>query len=154
MRNICFAARRLASTYPDVHVVFSVHLNPETQTVAREILGDLDRVTLLEPVDYLPFVNLMKASTLILSDSGGMQEEAPSLGKPVLVLRDSTERPEAVESGCVKLVGTDTDTVFQEASELLDDTAKYDAMAQASNPYGDGHAAERIADALALQLGD
>lgn len=153
MRSVCRAARRLAETYDDIHVLFSVHLNPETQAAAHEILDGVDRVTLLPPVDYLPFVNLMKASTLILSDSGGMQEEAPSLGKPVLVLRDSTERPEAVDSGCVRLVGTDADDVFIEASLLLDDAEEYDAMAHSSNPYGNGHAADVIADILQDQLG-
>jgi UDP-N-acetylglucosamine 2-epimerase (non-hydrolysing) len=153
MRDICRAAERIARTYDDAHVLFSVHLNPETQTVAHEILDGVARVTLMQPVDYLPFVNLMKAATLILSDSGGMQEEAPSLGKPVLVLRDSTERPEAVDSGCVRVVGTTTDTVFAEASLLLDDAEEYDLMARASNPYGDGHAAEAIADVLEAELG-
>lgn len=153
MRGICRAAGRLVERYPDVHVFFSVHLNPETQAAANEILGGVERVTLLPPVDYLPFVNLMKASTLILSDSGGMQEEAPSLGKPVLVLRDTTERPEAVDVGTVRLVGTDEETILAEASLLLDDAEEYAAMANASNPYGNGTAAERIADILEEQLG-
>jgi len=152
MRSVCRAAGRLAQRYPDVHVLFSVHLNPETQAAAAEILGGVDRVTLLPPVDYLPFVNLMKASTLILSDSGGMQEEAPSLGKPVLVLRDDTERPEAVDVGTVRLVGTDEERVLAEASLLLDDADEYAAMANASNPYGNGRAAEKIADVLEEQL--
>jgi UDP-N-acetylglucosamine 2-epimerase (non-hydrolysing) len=152
MRDVCRAARRLAEERPDVHVLFSVHLNPETQAAAHEILGATDRVTLMKPVDYLPFVNLMKASTLILSDSGGMQEEAPSLGKPVLVLRDCTERPEAVDAGTVRLVGTDEDAIVTQAELLLDDPAEYEEMSRASNPYGDGTAANRIADILAEQL--
>ena len=152
MRSVCRAARRLAEERPDVHVLFSVHLNPETQAAANEILGGVERVTLMKPVDYLPFVNLMKASTLILSDSGGMQEEAPSLGKPVLVLRDCTERPEAVDAGTVRLVGTDADAIVAQAGLLLDDPAEYDRMSQASNPYGDGTSAQRIAEVLAQQL--
>jgi len=153
LRDVCRAAKRLVQTYDDVHVLFSVHLNPEVQVVAREILGGIDRVDLVPPQDYLPFVHLMKASTIILSDSGGVQEEAPSLGVPVLVLRDCTERPEALAAGTVRLVGTDESAVFAEASLLLDDAAEYDAMAQASNPFGDGHAAQRIAEVLAEQLG-
>lgn len=153
MRCVCRAARRLTEVHPDVHVLFSVHLNPEVQEAAREVLGGCERVDLLPPLDYLPFVNLMKSATLILSDSGGMQEEAPSLGKPVLVLRDTTERPEAVEAGVVRLVGTDEEQVFEQAALLLGDREAYDLMAQASNPFGDGKAAERIAQILAEQLG-
>lgn len=153
VRNVCKAARRLVESNEDTHVLFSVHLNPEVQGTAREILGDVPRVDLLSPVEYLPFINIMKASTLILSDSGGMQEEAPSLGVPLLVLRTCTERPEAVQSGTVRLVGTDTDAVFGEASLLLDDAAEYATMAHAANPFGDGHAAERIAEILHEQLG-
>ncbi len=152
MRSVCRAAARLVEERRDIQVLFSVHLNPETQAVASEILGGIDRVTLMEPVDYLPFINLMKASTLIMSDSGGMQEEAPSLGKPVLVLRDCTERPEALEAGTVRLVGTDTETIVEEATLLLDDAEEYQRMSKASNPFGDGHAAERIAEVLAEQL--
>lgn len=150
---VCRAAKRLVETHPDVHVLFSVHLNPEVQEIAREVLGGVDRVDLLAPLDYVPFVNLMKASTLILSDSGGMQEEAPSLGVPVLVMRDCTERPEAVAAGTVRLVGTDEERVFAEASLLLDDAEEYAAMAHAANPFGDGTAATRIAEVLAEQLG-
>jgi len=152
LRRVCRAAKTLAEEYDDLHVLFSVHLNPEVQDAAREILGEVDRVDLLPPQDYLPFVHLMRAATLILSDSGGMQEEAPSLGKPVLVLRDTTERPEAVAAGTVRVVGTDTARVVMEASLLLDDPKEYEAMSQASNPFGDGHASERIADVLAEQL--
>jgi len=152
LRRVCRAAKVLAETYDDLHVLFSVHLNPEVQEAAREILGGVDRVDLLPPQDYLPFVHLMRVATLILSDSGGMQEEAPSLGKPVLVLRDTTERPEAVAAGTVRLVGTDTARVVAEASLLLDDSVEYEAMSKASNPFGDGHASERIAQVLAEQL--
>lgn len=153
VRAVCRAARRLVERYPDVHVLFAVHLNPEVQEAAREVLLGIDRVDLLGPQEYLPFVKLMEASTLILSDSGGVQEEAPSLGKPVLVLRESTERPEAVAAGTVRLVGTDEDRVVAEASLLLDEADEYAAMAHASNPYGDGRAAERIAEILFGQLG-
>lgn len=153
VRSVCRAARRLVERYPDVHVLFAVHLNPEVQEAAREVLSGVDRVDLLGPQEYLPFVKLMEASTLIMSDSGGVQEEAPSLGKPVLVLRESTERPEAVAAGTVRLVGTDEDRVVAEASLLLDEADEYAAMAHASNPYGDGHAAERIAEILFEQLG-
>lgn len=153
VRSVCRAARRLVERYPDVHVLFAVHLNPEVQDAAREVLSGVDRVDLLGPQEYLPFVKLMEASTLIMSDSGGVQEEAPSLGKPVLVLRESTERPEAVAAGTVRLVGTDEDRVVAEASLLLDEADEYAAMAHASNPYGDGHAAERIAEILFEQLG-
>lgn len=153
IRRVCRAAKRLAETHPDVHVLFSVHLNPEVQQTAREILGDAERVTLLPPQDYLPFVNLMKVATLIMSDSGGMQEEAPSVDVPVLVLRDCTERQEAVETGAVRLVGTDEQRIVAEASRLLDDPAEYQAMARAVNPFGDGLAAQRIANILAEQLG-
>lgn len=153
LRDVCRAARMLAETFSDVQIVFSVHLNPEVRAAAAEVLEGVDRVTLTQPLDYLPFVHLMKASTLILSDSGGVQEEAPSLGKPVLVLRDTTERPEAVSAGTVRLVGCDADRVFAEASRLLTDPAAYAEMSRASNPYGDGHAAERIADVLAKELG-
>lgn len=153
MQAICRAAARIVRAHDDVHVLFSVHLNPETQAVAREILGGVERVSLLEPLDYLPFVNLMKASTLILSDSGGIQEEAPALGVPALVLRESTERPEAVDSGTVRLVGTDESRIFAESCLLLDDAEEYAAMAQAASPYGDGTAAVQIADILQRELG-
>jgi UDP-N-acetylglucosamine 2-epimerase len=153
IRSVCTAAKRLAGDHPDVHVLFSVHLNPEVQQIAHEVLGGVERVTLLPPQDYVPFVNLMRASTLIMSDSGGMQEEAPSLDVPVLVLRDTTERQEAVETGAVRLVGTDADRIVSEASRLLDDASAYDSMARAVNPFGDGRAATRVAEILAEQLG-
>jgi UDP-N-acetylglucosamine 2-epimerase (non-hydrolysing) len=141
--RICLALRELGQR-DDLQIVYPVHLNPNVQEPVRRILSGCDRVHLIEPLDYLPFVYLMSRSTLIITDSGGVQEEAPSLGKPVLVMRDTTERPEAVEAGTVRLVGTNHRRIVDEASTLLDTPAAYDAMARASNPYGDGHAAARI----------
>jgi UDP-N-acetylglucosamine 2-epimerase len=144
---ICGALRELAHR-GDIQVVYPVHLNPAVQEPVRRILGDAAGVTLMPPLDYLPFVRLMTHSHLILTDSGGIQEEAPSLGKPVLVMRDTTERPEAVAAGTVRLVGTDAARIVAETSRLLDDAAAYAAMAHAHNPYGDGQASQRIASAL------
>jgi UDP-N-acetylglucosamine 2-epimerase (non-hydrolysing) len=148
MRDICRAVKEILSLHPEVSVVFPVHKNPIVRDVVFPELGGMDRVVLTEPPDYVPFVHLMKASHLILTDSGGVQEEAPSLGKPVLVLRKTTERPEGVEAGSAKLVGTDKDTIVREAHALLSDRAAYDAMARVNNPYGDGRAAERIWEAI------
>ena len=148
LRQICRALLALADANRDVHVLYPVHLNPNVAGVVRPALGGHPRITLCDPLDYLPFVTAMKRSTLILSDSGGVQEEAPALGKPVLVLRAETERPEAVEAGVVKLVGTDAGVIVSEAQRLLDDQVAYRAMARGVSPYGDGHAAERIADVL------
>jgi len=145
--NICRALQRLGQR-PDVQIVYPVHLNPSVQEPVLRILSDNPGVHLIDPLDYLPFVYLMTRSYLIITDSGGVQEEAPSLGKPVLVMRDTTERPEAVEAGTVKLVGTDTEKIVAEASRLLDDTKAYTAMALAHNPYGDGKASQRIAEIL------
>ena len=145
--NICQALSQLAQR-PDVQVVYPVHLNPNVQEPVNRILANQDNVVLLEPLDYLPFVYLMDKSYLILTDSGGIQEEAPSLGKPVLVMRDTTERPEAVEAGTVALVGTDADRIFETANQLLDDANEYETMSRAHNPYGDGKAANRIAEVL------
>ncbi len=145
--QICHALRGIAER-GDVQVVYPVHLNPAVQEPVHRILGGLEGVALVPPQDYLPFVYLMGKSTLILTDSGGIQEEAPSLGKPVLVMRDTTERPEAVEAGTVKLVGTDAARILAEANRLLDDPAAYAAMSRAHNPYGDGQACVRIAAAL------
>ncbi len=148
-RNLCFAIRDLALRYKDdCHFVYPVHLNPNVQTPVHEILTNLPNVSLLEPVDYSTMVQLMKRSTLILTDSGGIQEEAPSLGIPVLVLREVTERPEAVECGVARLVGTNRDVIVHEAARLLDDVQYYQTMARVTNLYGDGHAAERIVAAL------
>jgi len=145
--GICHALAALASR-GDVQVVYPVHLNPNVQEPVNRILAGVHNVALLEPLDYLPFVYLMDRSNLIITDSGGVQEEAPSLGKPVLVMRDTTERPEAVEAGTVKLVGTDQATIVAEANRLLDDATAFEAMATAHNPYGDGLAASRIAQIL------
>jgi UDP-N-acetylglucosamine 2-epimerase len=139
--------RRLADR-GDVEVIYPVHLNPNVQRAAHEVLGDHPAIHLVAPLDYLPFIHLMRRSTLIVTDSGGVQEEAPSLGKPVLVTRDTTERPEAVAAGTVELVGTDTERLVSCASRLLDDSAAYQAMSFAHNPYGDGRAAARIAETL------
>lgn len=146
--RICQALRELARR-PDVQVVYPVHLNPAVQEPVRRILGDAGNVHLIEPLDYLPFIYLMGRSHLIVTDSGGVQEEAPSLGKPVLVMRDTTERPEAVAAGTVKLVGTSVERILAESARLLDDQAAYTRMAQALNPYGDGLAAARIVRTLA-----
>ncbi len=144
---ICAALARLAAR-DDVDIVYPVHLNPNVQEPVRRLLGGRDNIHLIEPVDYLPFVYLMERAHLIITDSGGIQEEAPSLGKPVLVMRNLTERPEAVEAGTVRLVGTDTEAIVAEAGRLLDDGAAYAAMSGAHNPYGDGHAAGRIVEEI------
>jgi UDP-N-acetylglucosamine 2-epimerase (non-hydrolysing) len=145
--QICHALRGIAGR-GDVQIVYPVHLNPAVQEPVHRILGGVEGVALVPPQDYLPFVHLMGRSTLILTDSGGIQEEAPSLGKPVLVMRDTTERPEAVDAGTVTLVGTDSARILAETNRLLDDPAAYAAMSRAHNPYGDGQACARIAAAL------
>lgn len=145
--RICEALVRLAER-PDVEVVYPVHLNPNVKGPVERLLGGHSNIRLLPPQDYLPFVYLMSRAELIITDSGGVQEEAPSLGKPVLVMRDTTERPEAVDAGTVRLVGTDVDRIVSAARELLDDAGAYRAMSRAHNPYGDGQAAGRILDAL------
>jgi len=146
--RICEALARLAKSFPDIEVLYPVHLNPNVQEPVKRLLAGISNVHLIEPLDYLPFVYLMDRSSLILTDSGGIQEEAPSLGKPVLVMRDTTERPEAVEAGTVRLTGTDVERIVVEASLLLSDKAAYEAMAFAHNPYGDGKACARIIDVL------
>lgn len=148
MRQFYFALRDIVQEFPDVVVVFPVHKNPAVRRVAQEVLGDIDRVKLIEPLDYLPFGNLMDRSYLILTDSGGLQEEAPSLGKPVLVLRENTERPEAIEAGTVDLVGLEREKIYQATKRLLTDSVAYNRMARAVNPYGDGKASRRIIEAL------
>jgi UDP-N-acetylglucosamine 2-epimerase (non-hydrolysing) len=148
MVNIALAINRLASKYPDYDWVYPVHPNPNVHKPMFEMLGQIPNVYLIQPLSYEPFVYLMERSLLMLTDSGGIQEEAPSLGVPILVLRENTERPEAVESGTVRLVGTDSDVIVLETSRLLDDRAAYEAMSKASNPYGDGLAAQRIVDYL------
>lgn len=148
MHHVYRALRRLVEAVPDTEVVFPVHRNPLVREAVSKELEGVAGIHLVEPMEYEPFTNLMARSAIVLTDSGGIQEEAPSLGKPVLVLRDTTERPEAVEAGTVKLVGTDEEKIFRAAYELLTDEKAYKAMAEAVNPYGDGHSAERIADAL------
>lgn len=145
--NICLALRRIASR-SNVEIVYPVHLNPQVREPVQRILAGAANVHLIEPLDYFPFLYLMDRSHLILTDSGGIQEEAPSLGKPVLVMRDTTERPEAVDAGTVRLVGTDQDTIVEATQRLLDDEAQYLTMSRAHNPYGDGQACRRIADIL------
>jgi len=147
MENICRALKELASR-EDVEIVYPVHLNPNVQEPVNRILGNVKRITLLPPLDYLPLVHLMKHAALILTDSGGIQEEAPTFGIPVLVMRETTERPEGVDAGILKLVGTETSRIVNEAGRLLDDPSAFAKMAKAANPYGDGHAAERIVEAL------
>jgi len=145
VRNIYEALLDIVNEFPDVEVVFPVHKNPVVREVAEEMLQGRERFHLIEPLDYEPFAHLMNCCYMVMTDSGGLQEEAPSLGKPVLVLRDTTERPEAVEAGTVKLVGTNRDKIYQEAKRLLTDSREYEQMARAINPYGDGKAARRIA---------
>ena len=153
--NMCKAIRDLAFKYPDVDFVYPMHLNPNVRKPIHEVFGeDLgvhSNLFFIEPLDYLSFVFLMERSTIVLTDSGGIQEEAPGLGKPVLVMRDITERPEALESGTVRLVGTNYGHIVSEVSTLLDDRNVYDQMSKAANPYGDGHACERIIDFLMRQ---
>ena len=148
MRNVYKALKSLVDEFPNVEVIFPVHKNPKVREVVDAELGNLERVRLTDPLDYEPFANLMSRADLILTDSGGVQEEAPALGKPVLVLRDTTERPEALHAGTVKLIGTQRDAVYSAAKTLLTDTAAYRKMAEARSPYGDGHAAKRIVRAL------
>ena len=142
--NICEALKTIAINNPEIDIVYPVHLNPNVQKPVKEILSNISNVHLIEPLQYEQFIYLMDKSYFIITDSGGVQEEAPSLGKPVLVMRDTTERPEAVEAGTVKLVGTHTETIIKEAQKLLDDTTEYEKMSKAHNPYGDGKACERI----------
>ncbi|WP_462180686.1 non-hydrolyzing UDP-N-acetylglucosamine 2-epimerase [Pseudoalteromonas gelatinilytica] len=146
--RICQSISSLASKYPDYNFVYPVHLNPNVQEPVKRLLADKSNVKLIDPQDYLPFVFLMNQAYLILTDSGGVQEEAPSLGKPVLVMRDTTERPEAVAAGTVKLVGTDSDKIITAVSELIDNKETYKQMSFAHNPYGDGKACERIIEGL------
>ena len=139
---------RIVDEFEDIKVIYPIHLNPKVRDVANEIFAGVDRVKLIEPLEVFDFHNFQNKSFIILSDSGGIQEEAPSLGKPVLVLRDTTERPEGIKAGTLKLVGTDEDTIYNETKRLLTDKEEYEKMSKASNPYGDGHASERIADAI------
>jgi len=148
MRNIYQALIDIVNEFPDVEVVFPVHRNPVVRDVAEEMLGGRERFHLIEPLDYEPFANLMNRCYMVMTDSGGLQEEAPSLGKPVLVLRDTTERPEAVQAGTVKLVGTNQQKIYEAAKLLLTDKNEYEKMARAINPYGDGYASKRIVNVV------
>ena len=148
MRHMFRAIRRVMDEHPDVKAIYPIHMNPAVREIANEYLGGDDRIHIIEPLDVLDFHNFLSRSYLILTDSGGIQEEAPSLGKPVLVMRDTTERPEGIAAGTLKLVGTEEETIYKEFSRLLSDEDEYLAMSKASNPYGDGHACERIAEIL------
>ena len=148
MRHIFRAIKRIVDEFNDVKVIYPIHMNPKVREVAKEVFGDADRVKLIEPLEVFDFHNFQNKSYIILTDSGGIQEEAPSLGKPVLVLRDTTERPEGIKAGTLKLVGTDEDVIYEETKKLLLDKKEYEKMSKASNPYGDGHASERIVDAI------
>ena len=148
MVNMFRAIRRVLLEHPDVKAIYPIHLNPVVRQTARDILSDIDRIRIIEPLDVLDFHNFMSRSYLILTDSGGIQEEAPSLGKPVLVMRDTTERPEGIAAGTLRLVGTNEDVICREFSRLLDDENEYISMSNASNPYGDGLASKRIANIL------
>ena len=148
LRNICNAVKRIIMEYPDIEVVYPVHMNPAVRETAQEILGELDRVHLIHPLDVEDMHNLMARSFLVMTDSGGLQEEAPACGVPVLVLRTETERPEAVDAGTVKVVGVEEEAFFESAKTLLTNAEEYEKMAKAVNPYGDGHASERIAKIL------
>lgn len=148
MRNMFRAIRRVMDEHPDTKAIYPIHMNPAVREAAEQELGNDDRIHIIEPLDVLDFHNFQSRSHLILTDSGGIQEEAPSLGVPVLVMRDTTERPEGIAAGTLRLVGTNEETIYREFSRLLTDQKAYDSMAHASNPYGDGHASERIADVL------
>ena len=154
MRDACNAVPKLAETYSDINFIFPVHLNPVVREVVYGTLGSIGNVFLIEPLDYLDFVNLMARSYLIITDSGGVQEEGPSLGKPILVLREVTERPEAVRYGTVKLVGLDGKKIIAAAKKLIDSKTAYTKMATATNPYGDGHASERTVQAIKKYFGE
>ena len=148
LKHMFRAIRRIVDETPDIKVIYPIHMNPVVRQTANEILGDDDRIRIIEPLEVLDFHNFLSRSYLILTDSGGIQEEAPSLGKPVLVMRDTTERPEGIKAGTLKLVGTNEETIYAEFKRLLTDSEEYQKMSQASNPYGDGFASKRIADVL------
>lgn len=148
MRNMFKAIKRIVNEYPDIKVIYPIHMNPIVREAANEILGDCDRIRIIEPLEVLDFHNFLSRSYLILTDSGGIQEEAPSLGKPVLVMRDTTERPEGITAGTLKLVGTEEEIIYKTFKLLLENKEEYEHMSHASNPYGDGFASKRIADIL------
>ena len=153
MRHIFKAIKRIVDEYDDVRVVYPIHKNPKVREIAKEVFGDMNKIKLIEPLEVIDFHNFQNKSYVILSDSGGIQEEAPSLGKPVLVLRNTTERPEGISAGTLKLVGTDEDTIYNETKKLLDNKFEYEKMSKASNPYGDGRASVRIVDAIIDKYG-
>lgn len=153
MASICEGVKRVVEAFPDTQVIFSAHKNPIVRDTVFPALNEVDRVHLIEPPDYIPFIHLLKSAYLVLTDSGGIQEEAPALGKPVLVMRKTTERPEGVEAGTTKLVGTDADDIFNAASELLTDIKAYNRMAHAENPYGDGNASAKIREIIINYFG-
>ncbi len=152
LRNMFSAIKRIVDETPDIKVIYPIHMNPVVRQAAAEILGNHDRIRIIDPLDVLDFHNFLARSYLILTDSGGIQEEAPSLGKPVLVMRDTTERPEGIKAGTLKLVGTSEETIYNEFKKLLTDKTEYDKMSKASNPYGDGLACKRIGDILENNL--
>ena len=151
MHNMFRAIKRIVDEHEDLKVIYPIHMNPVVRQAASEIFGDDERFHIIEPLDVLDFHNFLARSYLILTDSGGIQEEAPSLGKPVLVMRDTTERPEGIAAGTLKLVGTNEETIYNEFKRLITDKEAYDSMSKASNPYGDGHACERIAEILCVE---
>ena len=153
MRHIFKAIRRIVDEFPDVKVIYPIHMNPKVREVANEVFAGCDKIKLIEPLEVFDFHNFQNKSYIILTDSGGIQEEAPSLGKPVLVLRDTTERPEGIAAGTLKLVGTDEETIYNETKKLLTDEKEYEKMSHASNPYGDGHASKYIVDAIIENFG-
>jgi UDP-N-acetylglucosamine 2-epimerase (non-hydrolysing) len=152
MHHMFRAIRRIIDEHPDVRAIYPIHMNPVVRAAANEELGDCDRIHIIEPLEVLDFHNFLARSYMILTDSGGIQEEAPSLGKPVLVMRDTTERPEGIAAGTLRLVGTDEDVIYENFRQLLDEPAEYEKMSRASNPYGDGLACQRIADVLVREL--
>ena len=152
MHNMFRAIRRVMDEHADVKALYPIHMNPVVRQAAKEELGDLDRIHIIDPVEVFDCHNIMAQSYMILTDSGGIQEEAPSLGKPVLVMRDTTERPEGISAGTLKLVGTEEENIYNNFKELLENKEVYDAMAKANNPYGDGHACERIVNVLEERL--
>lgn len=154
MKHIFKAIRRIVDEFEDVKVLYPIHMNPKVRETAYEIFDGCDRIRLIEPLEVFDFHNFINKSYMIMSDSGGVQEEAPSLGKPVLVLRDTTERPEGIEAGTLKLIGTDEENIYNEAKILLTNREEYEKMSKASNPYGDGHASERIVDAIVTKFTD
>lgn len=153
MYHMFSAVKEIVKSNPDVKVIYPIHKNPKVREIAENVFADCDRIRMIEPLDVLDFHNYMKQSYLILTDSGGIQEEAPSLGIPVLVMRDTTERPEGVEAGTLSLVGTEKESIKQKVELLLQDKAVYEKMSRARNPYGDGHASERIVEILLKEFG-